>query len=667
MVWLRLALALAALRGASAYSEYQERIPNGKKVPGWQGVGHERPAGGGVLNPFGKDFKAAGHRWTRELCEKDSDGDGVPNGVELGDPYCAWQEGQEAQFDAFITHPGVKGNDRAPQRTFCPDYVSLAGETKSNFTFPAYNVPVRDTTYAKYAFAAPSNSYVTRLNTIIDKSAVVHHMLLYACTASNDVSRFTSQPQDDGRMPCTQLVYAWAVGGGEFCFPANTGIKIGADVTHLLLEIHYDNPKGLQGLSDSSGLEITYSPVSAVGASFEQAAWSMLGINFGEINIPPGLDYYEIQGEGTLYSDFVSSIIPPEGLEVFATANHAHLLGRKLWATIKNPGEEEFTVSCDPRYDFSLQEIVALGGEFNFRVKPGATIRTHCVYDSTIRNFTTRGGDETTNEMCIVLFLFKGALDYSNRLDLFVPQRFNGLQIGSVKFSESPIPIDKSLQCSAGDLDSVVGATQPANQGVVGWINSAPRMLAIHGWLMISAWVAIFPVATLIPLLFKRSGSTSKAWFYSHIALVAVGLCVVIASVVVAYKYKSSEELANFSSKHAIFGLAIVALAGVQALNGLVRPKKAEAGETASTTRKAWQFIHPLLGRLSIVLAAVNIGWGLDSLTLYAGDSNAKSTLLIIVYSIIGAWAVFSAVFSVYSWRAQQRRDLTSPKYATEY
>ncbi|EME31475.1 temptin [Galdieria sulphuraria] len=49
---------------------------------------------GNGLNQFGRDFLEAGLRWTRTLCEKDSDGDGLSNGVELGDPCCIWAPGE---------------------------------------------------------------------------------------------------------------------------------------------------------------------------------------------------------------------------------------------------------------------------------------------------------------------------------------------------------------------------------------------------------------------------------------------------------------------------------------------------------------------------------------------------------------------------------------------
>ena len=50
-----------------AFKMFQDKIPNGNKVPHpckanyvWKGVGHENELGGGVRNPFGRDFEANG-------------------------------------------------------------------------------------------------------------------------------------------------------------------------------------------------------------------------------------------------------------------------------------------------------------------------------------------------------------------------------------------------------------------------------------------------------------------------------------------------------------------------------------------------------------------------------------------------------------------------------
>lgn len=40
------------------------------------------------------------------LCDSDSDGDGMTNGAELGDPDCDWVKGQTPKRTENITHPG---------------------------------------------------------------------------------------------------------------------------------------------------------------------------------------------------------------------------------------------------------------------------------------------------------------------------------------------------------------------------------------------------------------------------------------------------------------------------------------------------------------------------------------------------------------------------------
>lgn len=104
----------AAVLFTDAYKSYQEKIPNGANVrhpcyPSrtWEGVGHRRVNGGGSQNPFGVDFVKNKKQWNKELCSKDSDGDGRSNGEELGDPQCQWKEGQIPQRIVNITHPGV--------------------------------------------------------------------------------------------------------------------------------------------------------------------------------------------------------------------------------------------------------------------------------------------------------------------------------------------------------------------------------------------------------------------------------------------------------------------------------------------------------------------------------------------------------------------------------
>ncbi|GMF42542.1 unnamed protein product [Phytophthora fragariaefolia] len=105
---LSLAVAAAAVAVVSARPAYVALLPNGGKVPGVEALGHVNPSGGGPNNDFGLDFVSAGKSWTKEFCEKDSDGDGQTNGQELGDPCCEWVENSNAvvKWSTGVSHPG---------------------------------------------------------------------------------------------------------------------------------------------------------------------------------------------------------------------------------------------------------------------------------------------------------------------------------------------------------------------------------------------------------------------------------------------------------------------------------------------------------------------------------------------------------------------------------
>ena len=112
------------LREARAWPSFRFKIPNGDRVPcidGMEacspdglcrGVGHTTCAGGvPSWNQFGLDLRANSAKWNRALCEKDSDGDGLANGVELGDPCCIWNYDDPSTYDLVdrtgpVSHPG---------------------------------------------------------------------------------------------------------------------------------------------------------------------------------------------------------------------------------------------------------------------------------------------------------------------------------------------------------------------------------------------------------------------------------------------------------------------------------------------------------------------------------------------------------------------------------
>jgi len=120
----RVHLHLVLLGGASAHRQYVDRIPNGDLfMPVWKALGHVSPLPQAVnsligmeianvrfaRNSFGKHFAAAGFHWNEWLCREDSDGDGLSNGEELGDPHCVWRPGMPPTRNTTLSHPALAG------------------------------------------------------------------------------------------------------------------------------------------------------------------------------------------------------------------------------------------------------------------------------------------------------------------------------------------------------------------------------------------------------------------------------------------------------------------------------------------------------------------------------------------------------------------------------
>ena len=77
---------------------------------------------------------------------------------------------------------------------------------------------------------------------------VVHHMVLYSCTtpAEEEKAKKYLVPKE-GEMPCTRVIYAWAVGGGAFCNPPSIAFELKTSQPWYMIEIHYDNPSNAAG------------------------------------------------------------------------------------------------------------------------------------------------------------------------------------------------------------------------------------------------------------------------------------------------------------------------------------------------------------------------------------------------------------------------------------
>lgn len=354
------------------------------------------------------------------------------------------------------------------------------------------------------------------------------------------------------------------------------------------------------------------------------------GPAFSEISIAPGLPYFEIASQITIPSDVA---FPVEGVTVFTVASHAHKIGVSVWSTVQRaatPGvgdaeDEEgelFLSTCNPRFDYNLQELTVL--DTSFQLFEGDTVTVHCVYDSTERTGITIGADSTNEEMCMAMFLFKPALPGIN---------LRVLTAVGVQSSTEPLALaDAALSCPA----AVPAAAQI---GLSEWWGEAPSSVRAHGLLLILAWFVLVPLGTIAPMLFKGNPANSK-WFLAHRVFMTLGAALTLVAVAMIVEYKP-EEAEHLESTHGRVGALLVAAVLLQLSSGILRPHK------GAPRRRAWELGHWWGGRALVVAAASNALAGVHQYELYAGEADVSSSLQYGLAAIAAVWVLFSAGYYI--------------------
>ncbi|PAA77777.1 hypothetical protein BOX15_Mlig002911g1 [Macrostomum lignano] len=261
-----LVAALVPLQFAMAHIEFESRIPNGDRVP--------NPCRDGAVwsddkNPFGFDFKAAGQQWTADLCRKDSDGDGLTNGQELGDPDCVWTVGAAPARMTGLSHPGICPLDSATCKnswTKCPKAFSCPameepGVTVRNFTVKPTAVPTYEKMHLCQAFelnntASPVHMIGSR--PIMVNKNVIRHMVMYGCSQKPDQALFDSPQQCYmGSYPnCIELINLWGEGNEGECFSRFSGFRVGGEgFQYGMLSL---KPAKTNGFINEAGLSIYF-------------------------------------------------------------------------------------------------------------------------------------------------------------------------------------------------------------------------------------------------------------------------------------------------------------------------------------------------------------------------------------------------------------------------
>lgn len=291
-----------------------------------------------------------------------------------------------------------------------------------NLTFLVDNVrvPSADTTYWCTAFDGGA-AIGEKVHHILGYDAVVqehsseqvHHIVLYHCEPEDfagitvaDVNQPCSTiPKAAQRCLSRTIIAAWAVGGMAFYYPNDVSYSLGGPGSsrYFLMQMHYDNPRGLAGVVDSSGIKLVLTETPRL----YDAGVLLMGQVLQGMLIPPRATNYTLVAECP--SDCTSRLFPPSGITFVASLLHTHEAGRALVIRHFRDGSEVSPpVDINLNYDFDYQQVNIIPRRV---VLPSDRLTLECYYDN-VHNETIVGGESTQEEMCF------GFIYYYPRLPL---------------------------------------------------------------------------------------------------------------------------------------------------------------------------------------------------------------------------------------------------------
>ncbi|XP_067662438.1 tyramine beta-hydroxylase-like isoform X1 [Haliotis asinina] len=413
MLGVRLCLFLTWTGVIYGYSGYRDLIPNGYFVPNpcvggelWHGVGHLNPQGGGYTNQFGVDFQNHGTSWAN-VCNLDSDGDGMSNGQELGDPQCNWTTGAMPTRTTGLTHPGFcdtsssqncAGLARAPcsSPTFNCPAATETGVKRQIMKIPRTVVPDKETTYMCMTFDLDQSQEYHMIATKpeIDNADVIHHITLFGC--GDNAPAITSPQRCETSMPaCQEGIGFWTVGMSGQCLHKDAGFRIGkTGYKRVLLQFHWNNAKGRSVQMDGSGLSIYYTPnLRPYDAGL---FWT------GETNlvIPPGRSRTVVE---SICPARCTNKILSDTIYIINGFNHMHYKGIAQTVELFSGDERRYLTN---QTNYSYDSPINVSYDPPVPIHRGDSLKTTCVYQSLSATKTTFYGFAISNEMCYGTFTY---------------------------------------------------------------------------------------------------------------------------------------------------------------------------------------------------------------------------------------------------------------------
>jgi len=258
--------------------------------------------------------------------------------------------------------------------------------------------------------AAHDKIHVVSFSPVVDAESeeYVHHMILYSCEedmAQDGGYAHEKIVQDCGSMPpgCQEMVWVWAVGGlSKTALPPNVGIPVGGEdgSRWLLLQTHYYNPSLDEGIKDSSGVTVDFTPqLREHEAGFMQLVGGVG--SFQRDPMPFGNPSHVLTPSFVVPSSCTSGWDEP--LNVIGVGHHQHLVGKKMFIEIQRDGRNLGPMRLERRWDFNhhSNEESAIS-----QLLPGDEIVMNCEYDTSSRSEDVEFGEGSQDEMCYAVVMY---------------------------------------------------------------------------------------------------------------------------------------------------------------------------------------------------------------------------------------------------------------------
>ncbi|XP_078655821.1 DBH-like monooxygenase protein 1 homolog isoform X2 [Branchiostoma floridae x Branchiostoma belcheri] len=309
--------------------------------------------------------------------------------------------------------------DKDPEQTPLPDNVLTL-----DIVVPKVHVPAEDTTYWCQCFRLPMvgrKYHVIKWEQIVQPGheRLVHHTIAYFCPPGTNESLVGLGEHCYGRRSSTgmgehcnsQILAAFAVGGGPFTLPTDAGLPLGEKGAPnlIMLEMHYDNPELRNDYYDSSGVRIYYTTdlrrhdVGVLETGLENDGGP-------HMMVPPGAASFT--SRFYCYPDCLKQKMAARSVDsitVIGGILHSHLAGVAIRARHFRRGVELPPIAEDETYDFNFQQTRYL--HHPVEIRKGDYIVTECDYKTRKRPRVTIGGLPTYREMCLAFLIYYPRLD----------------------------------------------------------------------------------------------------------------------------------------------------------------------------------------------------------------------------------------------------------------